>query len=440
MKLTQLSRFLEKTDTLLGQFYMPLIALGMILFALLARTALIQFQTPDYIVYLGKWYDFIKAHGGFAALQYNFADYNPPYLYLLTFATMFPISKIWAIKGISIAFDFFLAFTVYLLVSEKYTNRHIAFAAATFVLFLPTVLLNSSMWSQSDAIYASFCLLSLYFIMKKKGMISCIAAGLALAFKLQAIFFLPVLIIAVIKKEVHALYLLIIPLVYALSLLPAAIAGRPFLSMLNIYSQQSQGTSLTVNAPNFYQWIPNTYFGLFNSVGIYFTLGLILMLFFLISQFSDMLTRDMLVRSALLLLLIIPFFLPQMHERYFYVAEVLSVVYAIYFPTYLYIPVLIQIPILVSYLTYLVNSTPIPSQYLPFFLIAAISIVILDFTRQLHSQKKDANKSDPLQPYDLRHSSIPDTEDLSLLDTPPNMPQQLKPDNSLAGVQKKLPN
>src|SRR5437588_8170511 len=104
--------------------------------------------------------------------------------------------------------------------------------------------------------FLSFCLLSLYFIIKKKGMISCIAAGLALTFKFQVIFFLPVLIIAVIKKEVHALYLLILPLVYALFLLPAAIAGRSFLSILQVYGHQSQGIYLTVNAPNFYQWIP----------------------------------------------------------------------------------------------------------------------------------------------------------------------------------------
>lgn len=391
MKFKRFLDIVDQVEVLLTTLYLPLLGLGIILVALFVRKALLPFESLDYILYLKPWYDFIQTHGGFAALRYDFSNYNPPYLYLLAIATIVPIKANLAIKGISIGFDFFLAFTVYLLVIEKYARKTVAFFAAALALYLPTVLINSAMWGQADAIYSSFCLLSLYFMMKKKGAYSSIAAGVAFAFKLQTIFFLPVLIIGVLKKEIRAVSLVFIPAVYLVSLLPAKLAGRSLGSMLHVYVGQSQGNLLTANAPNIYQWLPNSYFSVFNSVGIYFTLGLVLLILFLIHQFTGELTPEMTVKSALLLTLVIPFFLPQMHERYFYIAEVLSIVYAVYFPRYFYIPALIQIPVLLSYLFYLVGSKPIPDQYPPFFLMAAIGLVAFDFVKQVRISRQRTN-------------------------------------------------
>lgn len=408
MKHSWLAQFLDQTDKFLTKLYMPLIAVGIVVCALLVRKPLISFESQDYTYFLSGWYDFIKAHGGVGALQYNFSDYSPSYLYLLVLATILPIKKLLAIKAISITFDFFLAFVVYLLVDDKYRNKRIAFAVAASILFLPTVLLNSAMWGQSDSIYGSFCLLSLYFMTKKKGILSCIAAGIALSLKLQTVFFLPVLIVGVIKKEIHPLKLLFIPLFYVISLIPAALAGRPFSNMLLIYFQQTQEFTqrLSWNAPNLYLWIPDSFANSFKSTGVYFTLGLLLLCFFLILQFTGKLTKEMTIKVSLLFVLLIPFFLPQMHERYFYLAEIISIVYAVYFPKYLYIPLLVQIPAVCTYLSYLMGVSPLPGQYLPFFHIVTISIVLFDFVKQLQSQpvivdKLDPSITQPLQSEDL---------------------------------------
>ena len=64
-----------------------------------------RYKSNDYNTYLLPWYNYIKAHGGFAALKDNFSDYNPPYLYLLAFATYLPVDPLIAVKSISVVFD-----------------------------------------------------------------------------------------------------------------------------------------------------------------------------------------------------------------------------------------------------------------------------------------------------------------------------------------------
>src|SRR5215217_6607270 len=94
-----------------------LIVLGLGTFLALAlRLSLFDVESRDYQWIFSHWYDFIVSNGGFSALEYKFGDYAPPYLYLLTLATYLPLPKLYAIKLISISFDFLLAFFVLLIV------------------------------------------------------------------------------------------------------------------------------------------------------------------------------------------------------------------------------------------------------------------------------------------------------------------------------------
>jgi hypothetical protein len=51
----------------------------MFLAAIALRVSLYHIETSDYTVFLSQWYNFISTHGGFAALKYNFSNYNTPY-------------------------------------------------------------------------------------------------------------------------------------------------------------------------------------------------------------------------------------------------------------------------------------------------------------------------------------------------------------------------
>lgn len=141
--------------------------------------------------------------GGYKSLSHNFSDYNPPYLYLLTLFSYLPVGSLYAVKIISVTFDFVAAFFVFKLVDRKYKNETISIFSFVAVLFAPTVIFNGSYWGQSDIIYSSFLLASVYFLSKGKNIFSFIMYGLSISFKLQAIFLFPIFIIFFLKKKFH---------------------------------------------------------------------------------------------------------------------------------------------------------------------------------------------------------------------------------------------
>ncbi|HEY0602338.1 MAG TPA: hypothetical protein VGD58_05460, partial [Herpetosiphonaceae bacterium] len=54
-------------------------------------------------------------------------------------------------------------------------------------------------------------------------------------------------------------------------------------------------------------------------------------------------------------MLAIPFFLPNMHERYFYLADI-TIIYAFYFPRLFLIPIVMQLVSVLSDAPYLLNT------------------------------------------------------------------------------------
>ena len=193
---------------------------------LILRISLYHIETSDYTVFVSQWYDFIQNHGGFAALKYNFSNYNVPYLYLLALCTYLPVPKLIAIKSLSVVFDGVLGLFTYLILRLKYERLYVALLGALVVVSTPTIFINSAAWGQCDAIYTAFCLGSLYFLLKERPAWACIFFGLALSFKLQAIFFLPVLGVLLIKRRLSLKHLILIPLIFLLLLVPAFLAGQ----------------------------------------------------------------------------------------------------------------------------------------------------------------------------------------------------------------------
>ena len=172
---------LSKKRYMPGLQILALCSLGlMFLLAIALRVSLYHVETSDYTVFLSQWYDFIQTHGGFAALKYNFSNYNTPYLYLLTLATYLPIPKLVAIKTISVIFDGVLGLFAYLILRLRYRRSYASVIGVLVILFAPTIFINSAAWGQSDAIYTAFCLASLYYLLKERPAWACVFFGLAL--------------------------------------------------------------------------------------------------------------------------------------------------------------------------------------------------------------------------------------------------------------------
>lgn len=160
--------------------------------AVSVRVLFFPFRSGDYDAYFSRWYEFITQHGGFAALRYHFANYNVPYLYLLTLLTYSPIPALYGIKLISVGFDIVLAVFTYRIVALRRPDTWWPVLAAGIVVFLPTVVLNSSMWGQTDSIYSALGIGAVYFVLTRRPWLACLLFGIAISFKLQIIFLFPV--------------------------------------------------------------------------------------------------------------------------------------------------------------------------------------------------------------------------------------------------------
>ncbi len=355
-----------------------LIGLAIVL-AILLRWSLINYESSDFRVVLINWYHNI-VNGGFTSLGEGFYNYNPPYMYLMFLAQLWLgfLPPVIAIKLIAIPFDFLAAFLVYKIVGFKYRDSHKSILAFGVLLFTPTVFINSAYWGQCDIIYTTSLLGSLYFLLQKRQLLAVFAFGVAIAFKAQAIFFFPVLLILWLKREINFWSLLIIPLVYVIALVPAYLVGRPWQELLRIYLAQTDSTQghLTINAPNLYQWVPTNFSVLFLDLGLFFTGGLVALLGLVLIRNKSQVKPEIIIQLSLIFVTLIPYFLPKMHERYFFAADVISVIYAFYYPQLFFIPIMIILSSLFSYIPYFLGYTIIPLPILSGVMLIVIIILL----------------------------------------------------------------
>ncbi|MBJ7288785.1 MAG: DUF2029 domain-containing protein, partial [Williamsia sp.] len=321
--------------------------------ALGLRLVFLDHRSLDFTAFLDRWYTHIADNGGFAAFKESFADYNYPYLYLIAILTYLHIPALVGIKGISIAFDFALAAFAYRIVGIRYPAFWVRALAFGMILFLPTVVANSSYWGQADGIYSAFAVGGVYFLLRRRPWWACIFIGLALSFKLQAIFLIPVVAFLVVRRVIPWRSLLAIPAVMLLLDIPPLLVGAPIGEVLSVYvSQTGSYKQLTLGAPNLYQWISlggNVSWIAYVGIGVVCVLTVAALLYAL--RRKPMLDDTMILLAVTTSALVVPFFLPAMHERYFYLAEVLSVIVAFYLPMrYWIIPLLIQIASFGGYL------------------------------------------------------------------------------------------
>ncbi len=354
-------------------------AVAIFLAAVILRIAGLEFISMDMRAFVMGWYEQL-AQQGFSAMQTEFSNYTPPYLYLLWVATWTGalLPEITAIKLISILFDAGNAVWVYKISRIKYPEGPVPFLGAAVFFVLPTIILNSAWWGQADSIYTFFVLGSLYFLLKDHPLSAMIFFGIAFSFKLQAVFFAPFLFLLIVKRRIPWTYSLIIPLVYAAMMIPAVLAGRPFLDTLTVYlSQADTFRKLTMKAPNLYQFISNRWYEPALMLGLGFTALLALVWAVGYGRKIKTWTPEILVMCAAVSAVMMPFFLPKMHERYFYVADVMLLLLAVYLPRIWYVLLTSQVVSTITYSIYLFsNSRPAPEPTEPAFPLLIIAALI----------------------------------------------------------------
>ncbi len=348
---------------------------ALLVIAMALRGFLLPHETLDYQDFLRGWVQFYRYNGGWRALGASVGNYNVPYLYFLALFSYLPVPDLYLIKLLSILFDVLLAWAVLRLV-RCFSKTFVARLSGFFLtLLLPTVVLNGAYWGQCDSIYGALAVWSLALALENKPFRAVIAIALSFAFKLQAVFLMPVFLIFLFTGRMKWYHLLAFPVTYLLVVLPAVLAGRPLADTLLLYFSQagSVGSGLNYNSPSVFALLPTA--GretLWARAGIAAAFGALLLLYiFCWTQRRRLGDRSLLV-CALLITVTVPFLLPHMHDRYFFLADVLSLALAVAFPPLVHVPLCVSFASLLGYHAYLRMRYLLPMRYGAYALLLVV--------------------------------------------------------------------
>lgn len=297
----------------------------------IVRTGGRDYVSGDAKYCLLPWYEMIKESGGLSALKEQVGNYGIPYQFLIAIMTYIPVEALYVYKLFSCIFDFGLA-----LISAKFVcalaNRTSSFLFSTvygIVLFLPTVVLNSSVWAQCDAIYVFFVMAALYCLFQKKDQVAFIFIGIAFAFKLQTIFIIPFFIYYYIKEKRFSILNFGISLFsFYIMQIPGFLCGRSFLEPIRIYVEQGETyKEMTLNFTSFWVLVGNDYESL-HLIAIVLTISILgIGLFWLMYSSVKMDNADSFMKLLIWSVWTCLLFLPAMHERYGYLLDLLLILY-----------------------------------------------------------------------------------------------------------------
>ncbi|MEL6610310.1 MAG: glycosyltransferase 87 family protein, partial [Pseudomonadota bacterium] len=209
------------------------------------------------------------------------------------------------------------------------------------MLALPTVALNGAALAQADAFYTAFVLWSLACVLRGRLIWAGIAFAVAISFKLQAIFFAPFLA-GVMLRDPRAV------IVSAIALVPTYLAvntlylagGRPVTEVLMIYADQGgYYRDIWKGAANLWWPVHATltpedlarHYDSFVRIGLALTVTVGLAILAATRRTGPVTprTRDALLKLATISAAAVPFVLPKMHDRYFFMAEVMVLLLAL---------------------------------------------------------------------------------------------------------------
>lgn len=348
--------------------------------AFAVRAYFFDFRSGDYNTFLVHWVEYFRQNGGFSGLAGSIGNYNIPYLYFLALFSYTDINDLYLIKLLSVAFDVVLAFAVMKLTGVFTRSAPKRLAAFLVTLLLPTVILNGAKWGQCDSIYTAFAVLSLWLVLSGRPKLSMAAMALSFGFKLQAVFIMPVFLVMLFAKKIRFRELFIFPLTYVLLILPAIIAGRPPMDALLLYFNQAEtvGSALNYNSPSLFALIPgNINAPAASAAGIAAAFAFLGLIFLWTWHRRQNLTNEALLFVTLLIVAGVPFLLPHMHDRYFFMTDVLTLVPAVLYLGFLPMPALASFASLICYESYFSSyDYTFPNS---FGAVAVIGLLILLF-------------------------------------------------------------
>lgn len=359
--------------------------------AFIIRALCMDHVTSDYETFLSQWVDFYRQNGGFSALGNKIGNYNLPYLYFLALFSYIGVYDLYLIKALSIVFDVILAWGAMQLVGIYTRSAGKRLAAFFLVLYWPTVILNGAYWGQCDSIYAAFAVLSIYLALRHRGAAAMVCIAVSFAFKLQAVFIMPIFVVLLIGRRIKLWHFVLFPVTYVVLMLPAVLEGYPLMDTITLYFDQmgTVGSALNYNSSSIYAFTRNVANeNLASSLGILAAFTLMAFVFAWAFLRRGGLTDWAILGCAVILAVGIPYLLPHMHERYFFVADILTLILAAAAPEYVLLPALCQFASLLGYHAYLKGRYLLPMSYGAAALAVVLAGAFVFTAAQMRVQRK----------------------------------------------------
>jgi Gpi18-like mannosyltransferase len=311
---------------------------------------------------------------------------------------VYSLNWITALKVSYFIVDIINAIAVYCIIYRVTSSQRKATAGYVIFSALPVQFINSAVWGQADCIYTCFLLWTVYYALGEKGKRAFLMVGFALSFKLQALFLAPFLVYLLLRRKVKFSDALCAPAAVLISFLPAYICGASFIQPFMFFGKQVGGYSdLNMGCANFWQL-----FVFRDSRMETINPGVVFMALLFIGAICAVVwlrmvrnTNENLLNIAAFLVGVTVFFLPHMHERYFYLLDVLAVVYAFSKGKRYSLIVLMQIVSGIAYQNYIGGKYFIKAfgedsvHIAAFIVIGVLGVLLYDILHSEHSTKEE---------------------------------------------------
>lgn len=359
-------------------------------FGFIIRWKLMPIESADYWGFLEDWMQQIRQGGGFTSLDHQISNYTSPYMYLMCLISYISDNDLYALKMISVVFDYAASIAVFLIIYQISGNVRRSILGMAVLLLSPTVILDSAYWCQCDIIYTTFILYALCRFWKNDSKGCMVLIGIAFSFKLQTLFIIPFLLIMWLKNRTVKLHHFAwIPAVYILSAIPAWLAGRDFKELMLIYFDQS-GTYPwgTLEYPNIYALLGEAmpdmrHAAEVSGAGVFMTIMLLGGIAYYLYTKDVNLTGELTVTLALFTVALTVYCLPHMHDRYGFLVDLLAVIYGVTNTKKLPVMCGFFVVSILSFMPYLIAVHIVPIQYVALALLGLLMYVGVDLHRQV---------------------------------------------------------
>jgi len=204
------------------------------------------------------------------------------------------------------------------------------------------------------------------------------------------------------ERKIKFYQFLYVPLVMFLLSIPKIIfsgdllcAFRPYFGQVDSYADY-----ITLNFPNVYSLFLSkapsgsknliyTPFDKYKYVGIIITFVILVTLAYFVRLNKIKFKKETIIEFAILSILITTFFLPQMHERYLYMGDLLCILYLLVNKKKYYLPIGVLLISLYGYNGYLFGGKAFPIAYISVLFLIIIIIYSRDIIKKYFITSKE---------------------------------------------------